>query len=214
MSERRAPGRPLWRGTLRLALVSCPVALLPARHERNNLHFHLINPKTGNRVRMQPVDAGTDRAVDRSTLVRGYEHAKGEHILLGEEDFDAVLVESSRNLVIGKCVPAAEIGPLHVDAGYYLVPDGADEAEVYAVLRQALADSGLVALSRLVLFRRERAVALRPSGHGLLLQTLLEEGDLHPAEEAFSEIPESRPRSAISAPICMTATSATTRGGG
>ncbi|ONG43849.1 Ku protein [Pseudoroseomonas deserti] len=193
MSDRR----PVWRGTLRLALVSCPVALLPARHERNNLHFHLINPKTGNRVRMQPVDAGTDRAVERGDLVRGYERDKGEYVLLGEEDFDAVRVETSRNLVVQKCVPAAAIGPLHYDSGYYLVPDGKDEAEVYAVLRQALAESGLVALSRLVLFRRERAVALRAEGPGILLQTLFEEGDLHAADDAFSDIPATKPDRAL-----------------
>lgn len=193
MSERR----PIWRGTLRLALVSCPVALLPARHERNNLHFHLINPRTGNRVRMQTTDAGTDKPVDRGDLVRGYEHQKGEYVLLSDEDFDSVKVESSHNLTIGKCVPYDAIGPLHYDAGYYLVPDGKEEAEVYAVLRQALAESQLIALSRLVLFRRERAVAIVPFGDGLLLQTLLEEGDLHPVEEAFDDIGAQKPDRAM-----------------
>ena len=65
------PARPIWRGHLRLALVSCPVALVPARHERNNLHFNLINPDTGNRIRMVTQDAETGEELDRSALVRG-----------------------------------------------------------------------------------------------------------------------------------------------
>lgn len=189
--------RPLWRGTLRLALVSCPVALLPARHERNNLHFHMINPDTGNRVRMLTVDAETGEELQRRDLLRGYEIEKDEYVTLTEEDFDSARVESSRTLSLGKCVPRDAIDPLHYDAGYYLVPDGDENADVYAVLREALAQSGMMALSRLVLFRRERAVAVMPQGDGMVLHTLLEEGDLHAAEDAFADIPHERPDRAM-----------------
>ncbi|MDQ1078795.1 Ku protein [Pseudoroseomonas cervicalis] len=189
--------RPLWRGTLRLALVSCPVALLPARHERNNLHFHMINPDTGNRVRMLTVDAETGEELQRRDLLRGYEVEKDEYVTLTEEDFDSARVESSRTLSLGKCIPRDAIDPLHYDAGYYLVPDGDENADVYAVLREALAQSGMMALSRLVLFRRERAVAVMPRGDGMVLHTLLEEGDLHAAEDAFADIPHERPDRAM-----------------
>ncbi|WBV41940.1 Ku protein [Pseudoroseomonas cervicalis] len=189
--------RPLWRGTLRLALVSCPVALLPARHERNNLHFHMINPDTGNRVRMLTVDAETGEELQRRDLVRGYEVEKDEYVTLTEEDFDSARVESSRTLSLGKCVPRDAVDPLHYDAGYYLVPDGDENADVYAVLREALAQSGMMALSRLVLFRRERAVAVMPQGDGMVLHTLFEEGDLHAAEDAFAEIGRERPDRAM-----------------
>jgi DNA end-binding protein Ku len=185
--------RPLWRGTLRLALVSCRIALLSARRERGNLHFNMINPKTGNRIRNEAVDAETGKEVQRGELVRGYEVEKGQYVLLTDEDFDNARVESSRTLSIAKFVPADDVGPLHFDASYYLVPDDDEGADVYAVLRDALAESGMMALSRLVLFRRERPVGILPLGRGLVLHTLHEEGDLRASEDAFDAVPRSRP---------------------
>lgn len=183
--------RPIWRGTLRLALVSCRIALLTARHDRNNLHFHLINPKTGNRIRTQTVDAETGKEVERGDLARGYEVEKGEYVLLTDEDFDSARVESSSTLSIAKFVPAGTVGQLYFDSSYYLVPDDDDSADVYAVLRDALQESGMMALSRLVLFRRERAVGILPLGKGLVLHTLHEESDLRPAKSAFEDVPKS-----------------------
>ena len=63
--------RPIWRGHLQLALVSCPIALYSAHHASAELHFHFINPKTGNRVRMVTLDAGSEKEVERSELVKG-----------------------------------------------------------------------------------------------------------------------------------------------
>jgi DNA end-binding protein Ku len=180
--------RPLWHGTLRLALVSCPVRLLSAHHERNNLHFHMINPDTGNRIRMVTVDAGTGEEVERRDTVRGYEFQKDDYVLMTDEDFESARIDSSRTLTIAKFVPRNSIDSLHFDAGYYLVPDGKEGQDVYAVLREALDQSGTAALSRLVLFRRERAVAIFPHGEGMLLHTLHEEGDINPAADAFDEI--------------------------
>ncbi|EHL96401.1 Ku protein [Acetobacteraceae bacterium AT-5844] len=185
--------RPIWRGTLRLALVSCRIALLPARQERNNLHFHLINPKTGNRIRTRTVDAETGREVERSALVRGFEFEKGQYVLLTDEDFESARVESSNTLAIAKFVKAGSISPLYFENSYYLVPQEDEALDVYAVLRDALRKSGMMALSRLVLFRRERPVAILPLEQGMVLHTLQEEGDLRDAQEAFADVPKASP---------------------
>ena len=74
--------RPIWRGHIRLALVSCPVALYAARHDRNGLHFNLINPATGHRIRMVTQDAETEQEVSRGDLVKGYEFKKDHYLLL------------------------------------------------------------------------------------------------------------------------------------
>ena len=71
------PARPIWRGHLRLALVSCPVALWNAKHERNTIRFNQINPKTGHRIRMMTVDAETDEEVQRRDLVKRRRHGMG-----------------------------------------------------------------------------------------------------------------------------------------
>jgi len=68
--------RPIWRGQLRLALVSCSIALYSANHDRGSLHFNLINPKTGKRIRMISQDAETGDSVSRKDLVKGYEFKK------------------------------------------------------------------------------------------------------------------------------------------
>lgn len=185
--------RPIWRGTLRLALVSCRIALLPARQERNNLHFHLINPKTGNRIRTRTVDAETGREVERSALVRGFEFEKGQYVLLTDEDFESARVESSNTLAITKFVKAGSISPLYFENSYYVVPQEDEALDVYAVLRDALRKSGMMALSRLVLFRRERPVAILPLEQGMVLHTLQEEGDLRDAQEAFADVPKASP---------------------
>src|SRR3984893_17120941 len=78
--------RPTWEGHLRLSLVTCPVALYSATERAAEIHFNMINPKTNNRIRMQAVDAGPGKPVDRADLVRGFEVSKNKYILLEKEE--------------------------------------------------------------------------------------------------------------------------------
>jgi DNA end-binding protein Ku len=73
--------RPIWRGHLRLALVSCPVALYNARHDRAGIRFNLINPETGNRIRMITQNAETGKELERRDLVKGYEFRKNQYVV-------------------------------------------------------------------------------------------------------------------------------------
>jgi DNA end-binding protein Ku len=179
--------RAIWRGHLRLALVSCPVALYTAKHDGGNIHFHLINPDTGNRVRMITQDAETDQTVSRKDLVKGYEFKKDTYVLLTDEDFANVKVESSSTMVIEKFVEAGSIDPLYYDSSYFLAPDGKAGVDVYAVLYEAIEKTGRVALSRVVIAQRERTVALRPMKGGLAAHTLHEQRDINDAKAAFEE---------------------------
>ena len=187
--------RPVWRGQLRLALVSCPIALHTVHRGSSGLHFHFINPDTGNRVRMVTLDAETDAELQRGELKRGFEYEKGRYVVLEDEDFEAARVDSSSLLVIDKFVPAGEIDPIYYDNSYYVAPDGDIKSgnDVYAVLRDAIARTGRVALSRLVIARRERPVALHPLGRGLVLHTLYEQRDIADATGLFGAIPSGKP---------------------
>src|SRR3984957_10198165 len=98
------PARPIWRRHLRLALVSCPVALWNAKHDRAAIKFNMINPKTGHRIRMMTVDSETDEELQRRDLVKGYEFRKEQYLLLSDEDLDSVKVESSSVIAIEKFV--------------------------------------------------------------------------------------------------------------
>ncbi len=185
--------RPIWRGHLRLALVSCPVALYNARHDRATLRFHFINPETGHRVRMITQDAETGEELSRRDLVKGYEFKKDHYLIMTEEDFESARVESSGTMTIDKFVPGNSIDPIFYDSSYYLVPDGDAGRDVYAVLREAIRKSGKVALSRVVIARRERAIALMPSEDGMVVHTLYEERDINSPKALFERAADIKP---------------------
>ena len=188
-----AEQRPIWRGLLRVALVSCPVALYSAHRERGELHFHLINPATGHRIRMVTQDAETDEPVARRDLVKGYEFKKDQYLLLTDEDFASARVESSSVLNVTKFVGAAAIDPLHYDASYYVAPDGDAGEDVFVVLREAIAKTGRVALARVVLAGRERPVAIMPLDEGLVAHTLNEARDLNDPGPLFAGLEGIKP---------------------
>jgi DNA end-binding protein Ku len=180
------PARPTWRGHLRLALVSCPVALWNAQTDRAAIRFNLINPDTGNRIRMVTQDGETGKELQRRDLVKGYEFRKNQYLLLSDEDFDSVKVESSSVMTVEKFVETDSIDPVYYDAAYFLAPDGDAGRDVYAVLREALAKTGKTALARVVISQRERSIALRPASDGLMAHTLYEDRDLNSSKDLFA----------------------------
>ena len=185
--------RPIWRGHLRLALVSCPIALYSANHDRGSLHFNLINPTTGNRIKMITQDAETGDVLSRSDLSKGYEYKKNSYLIIDEADFESARVESSTTIKIEKFVEAGSIDPVYFDASYYLAPDGDAGQDVYLVLRDAIAATGKIALSRAVIARREHPIAIMPMGKGLVVHTLHEERDLNDYADLFDHLPSTKP---------------------
>lgn len=188
--------RPIWRGQLRLALVSCPVALYSVRQPSESLHFHFINPETGNRVRMVTQDSETDEELSRRSLRRGFEFKKDHYVLLDDNDFERARIDSSSVLTVEKFVPDDAIDPVYYDSSYYLVPDGTEKNQaddVFVVLRAAIAKTGRTALSRLVIARRERAVALMPLGREIVLHTLHDMREIAAPDTLFDAIPDDTP---------------------
>ena len=119
--------------------------------------------------------------MSRKDLVKGYEFKKDTYVILTDEDFESARVESSSTMKVDKFVDIASIDPIYYDASYYLAPDGKAGKDVYAVLRDAVAKTGKMALARVVIARRERAVGIVPMGKGLVAHTLHEERDLNNA---------------------------------
>lgn len=185
--------RPIWRGHLRLALVSCPVALYGAHRESSNLHFHFINPETGNRVRTITLDAETDQELSRRDLARGYEFEKDRYVVLDDADFDEARIESSSMMTVEKFVERDAIDPVYFNTPYYMAPDGEAGQDVYVVLRDAIAKTRRVALSRVVISRRERAVAIMPMEKGLIAHTLYEAREIASAKSYFAGVPSAKP---------------------
>ena len=141
--------RPIWRGHLRLALVTCPIALHSVIRASGDLHFHYINPKTGNRVRMVTLDAETDDELSRRDLVKGYEFEKDRYVLLDDEDFEQAQIEVILHLEVDK----------FVDRGF-------DRADLFRhqLLRRAGRRRGAGRLYRAA--RCDRATPARPRCRG------------------------------------------------
>lgn len=180
--------RAYWKGSLKLSLVTCPVALYPASTTVERTRFHMINTETGNRLKQQMVDSETGDVVDKEQKGRGYEVAKGEYVPIEKEELEAVQLESNHTIDIDNFVPRDEIDRRYLDSPYYLVPDGKNGADAFAVIRDAMKDQDRVALARVVLSNRERIVAIEPLGKGLLATTLRYAYEVRDEEDFFGDI--------------------------
>src|SRR5437588_792907 len=178
-----------WKGYLRLSLVSCPIALYPASSLSEKVSFNRINRKTGNRLKQQNVDAETGEVVSRDDTVRGYEVAKGQYMIVEDEEIEAVQIESTRTIDIDRFVPKSEIDERYIDS-LLLAPDGQVGQEAFAVIRDTIAKLNMVALGRVVLARREHVIALEPKGRGLVGMTLRYPYEVRDEKTYFEDIPE------------------------
>ncbi|MDP3896971.1 MAG: Ku protein [Mesorhizobium sp.] len=161
-----------WKGYLKLSLVTCPVAMTPATSDREKVRFHTVNRVTGNRIRSRYVDSVTGKPVRDANEAKGYEISEGKFVTLDDEELDAVALESTKTIDIDTFVPAESIGWIYYDKPYYLTPNDKVGEEAFTVIRDAMASEGVVGISRVVLYGRERAVMLEPRGEGIVLWTL------------------------------------------
>jgi len=181
--------RAYWRGYLRLSLVTCPVELFPASSLREQMHFHVINKSTGNRVREQMVDEKTGKVVDKEHKGRGYELNKDRYVEIDEDELAAVQVESTHTIEIDSFVPRSEIDNRYLDKPYYVVPGEKVGAEAFAVIRDAMRNKDRVALARIVMGHREHVIALEALGKGILGTTLRYDYEVRSEKEPFANIP-------------------------
>ncbi len=166
------PGGALWKGYLKLSLVTCAVAIQPAVTDAARIRFHTLNRHTGNRLKRQYVDETSGRRIKDEDVARGYSRGDDNHVVLENEELDAVALESGRTIDVTQFIPTDSIGWIWYDRPHFLVPDGAVAEEAYGVIHKAMRSTGTVGISRLVLYRRERAVMLAPRGLGIVLWTL------------------------------------------
>jgi DNA end-binding protein Ku len=180
--------RTFWKGYLKLSLVTCPVAMMPATSEAEKVRFHTLNRKTGNRVVSRYVDSVTRKPVDEADEVRGYQRGEDDHVMLEEDELDDVALESTRTIDIEMFVPSGEIAWIWYDKPHYLLPDDKVGEEAFAVIREAMVANRVVGISRLVMYRRERAVLLEPRDRGIILWTLRYGDEVRDADHYFSGI--------------------------
>jgi len=185
--------RNFWKGYLRLSLVTCRVAMVPATSTRKKVRFHTLSRATSNRVESRYVDEKTGKPVRDQDQRKGYPISEDRLIVLDDEELEAVALESTRTIDVDMFVPRDDIAWIWLDKAHYLTPDDKIAEEAFSVIRDAMAATGTVGIARLVLYRRERAVMLEPRGRGIVVWTLRYGDEVREAEDYFADIDESRP---------------------
>ncbi len=184
--------RPIWRGQIRLALVSIPVEIYPATRSGASIQFHQVHEPTGKRIRYEKVVPGIG-PVDRDEIMKGYEVSKGHYVLLDPEEIDKVRLESKKTLDLVQFVDIGDIDAMYFDKPYYVAPADDLAEDAFVVLRDALRKSKKVGIGQLAMRGQEYVVAIKPCGKGMLLETLRYADEVNKANSYFREIGDSRP---------------------
>jgi DNA end-binding protein Ku len=162
--------RPIWKGAISFGLVTIPVKLYAAT-EQKDIRFHLLHKADGGRIEMKRVCTLDGKEVAWDDLVRGYEIAKGEYVILDPEEIEEAKPESATTIEIGDFVEMAEIDPIYFEKTYFLEPTDVG-AKPFTLLKRALEESGRVAVARVVIRTKERLATMRSYDDTLVLETM------------------------------------------
>jgi DNA end-binding protein Ku len=180
--------RSFWKGYLKLSLVTCPVAMTPATSEGEKVRFHTLNRATGNRIASRYIDVVTGKPVAEDDEVKGYQRGDDDFVVLEDDEIDAVALESTKTIDISTFVAKDTIDWVWCDKPHYLFPDDEVGEQAFSVIRDAMAETKTVAISRLVLYRRERAVMLEPRDKGIVLWTLRYGDEVREPKSYFADV--------------------------
>jgi len=184
--------RPIWRGQIRLALVSIPIELYSATKSGAQIAFHQVHEPTGKRIKYEKVVPGVG-PVDRDEIVKGYEVSKGHYVLLDPEEIESVKLESRKTLDLVQFVDDDGIDPMYFEKPYYVVPADDLAEEAYVVLRDALKAAKKIGIGQLAMRGQEYVVALKPLDRGLVLETLRYADEVNKSSGFFRDIGDHKP---------------------
>ncbi len=162
--------RAMWKGAISFGLVTIPVAVYPATEEKT-LRFNQLHDEDGGRIRMKRTCSVDGQEVDFEHIVKGYEYEKDRYVILTDDDFDAVPVESSRAIDIVQFVDLDEIDPMMYKKSYYLAPEETG-AKAYALLREAMSKDNKVGIAKVSFRDKEHLAALRFRDNAFVLETM------------------------------------------
>src|SRR3979409_981673 len=162
--------RPLWKGSLSFGLVNIPIELHTAVRDHRP-HFRMLHARDKSPVRFQRVCVTDGQPVAWADLVKGYEYSKGHFVVLAKEDFQAAAVEKTRRIDIIDFVNAEEIDDRFFETPYYLVPSK-DGVRAYALLREAIRESGRVGIAKFIMREAQHLAAVEVIGEALVLSVM------------------------------------------
>lgn len=192
--------RPYWSGQIKISLVSFGVKLFAATEARSEIHFHLIDRNTGERVKHQNVPSSAIESapgeaaepVETSDIVKGYEYARGRYVTIEPEEIAHLRVPSRHTMEVTQFVDESAIDPEFFEKPYFVVPEDDAQTESFLTVRKALIDTKKVALSRIAFAGREHVVAIAPAGTdahpGLMAYTMRFAAEIRDPAEYFHPI--------------------------
>lgn len=172
--------RALWSGAISFGLLQIPVSLHSAE-ESNELHFHQLDRHDLAPIHYQRVNSSTGKTVEWKDIVRGYEYARGEYVVIDDDDLAAANVEATQTIDLQDFVDVKAILPTFFERPYYVTP-GKRAEKAYALFRDALARKKVVAVGTVVIRTRQHLCALFPQKDVLILELLRFAHDLRGTE--------------------------------
>ena len=164
--------RTIWNGSISFGLVNIPIGLALAT-QRNDVSFRTLHRECGTPIKQKRWCPFHEREVEPEELVKGWEVAKGEFVLVEESDLEAVALQRSQSIDILRFVKLEDVDPVFFDRTYYLAPASADaQRRPYVLLLRAMQQSGTAAVGKFVLWNKENLCLIRPQGDTLALETL------------------------------------------
>lgn len=173
--------RVIWKGAITFGLVHVPVALYPASQE-NGIDFDWLDKRSMDPVGYQRINKRTGKPIKSADIVKGIQQDDGEYVIVSEEQIKAAYPTSTQTIEIETFVQAAEIPFLLLEKPYYLEPIGKGD-KVYALLREAMSQSGVIGIARVVMHTKEHLAALVPMGPALVLNTIRWASEIRPVED-------------------------------
>lgn len=183
----------IWKGSLSFGLVTFPVEMRTAVREES-ISFRLLHAEDNAPVKYERVCSAEGVAVPWNEIVKGYEYAKGKFLIMEDKDFEAAALKHSKAIDIQEFVKEDEIDPRFFEKPYYLVPqDGGEKA--YALLREALKNTGTVGLGKVTIRQKSWLVGIRALGDAIVVDSLRFANELvNPDEYTFPTSEELRPQ--------------------
>ncbi|MFJ8443845.1 non-homologous end joining protein Ku [Kitasatospora griseola] len=162
-----------WKGVITFGLVSVPVQLYAATEEHSGPALHQVHAKDGSRIRLKRFCEAEEKEVPYSEIAKGYESPDGRQVVLDDEDLAELPLPSKKVVDVLAFVPAESIDPLMFSKAYYVATADKAPAKPYVLLRDALRDSGQIAVTKVTMRTRESLAVLRVHEDTLVLQTCL-----------------------------------------
>lgn len=188
------PARSIGTATISFGLVSIPTKLYTTNESGNDIHFNMLHDKDQSRLKQQYVCTKCGEVVDREHTVKGYEHAKGQYIVLSNEELKALDAVASQTIALEEFVPASAVDPLFVEKSYYLGPDKGGE-RAYKLIHDAMVETNLVGIASYAARGKQYIVALRPFEQGLIIHQLRYAAEVKPwSEVPIPDLPDLKPQ--------------------